>query len=187
MTVSAASSGSSEPRLPPRDRTFYLLNGALSAGALGLIAYLLLVRGGSASGIDLRFMPAVNAGLNAVATVLLVAGFVAVRRRRFDLHRAIMVGAFFTSSLFLVGYLAYHWVHGDTRYPGTGPARVVYLIILATHVLASMGVVPLALSALYFAWRRRFASHRRVTRVLLPMWLYVSVTGVVIYFMLHGL
>ena len=175
------------PKVPPRDRGFYWLNGAVSVGALGVIAWLLIVRqapGGA--GIDLRFMPGVNAGLNTLSTLLLVGGFVAARRRRFDVHRTLMVGAFIASSLFLVGYLAYHYVHGDTKFAGEGVARAVYLTILASHVLLSMGVVPLALSALYFAWRRRFVAHRKVTRILLPMWLYVSVTGVIIYLMLHG-
>jgi len=97
-----------------------------------------------------------------------------------------MVSTFAASSLFLVGYLAYHYVHGDTRYAGTGAMKAVYLIILATHVLLSMPVVPLALVAFYFAWRQDFRRHRKVTRWLAPMWLYVSVTGVVVFFMLRG-
>ena len=85
---------------------------------------------------------------------------------------------------FLLGYVAYHFVHGDTKYAGA--FRPVYLSILATHVLASLTVLPLALTAFYFAGRREFARHAKVTRVLWPIWLYVSVTGVVVFFMLHG-
>jgi putative membrane protein len=169
------------------DRAFFVLIGAVSALALALLAYLLLVRrGGLVDGVDLRFMPAVNAGLNACAAALLLAGWVAIRRGARALHQRLMVAAFGASSLFLVGYLAYHAVHGDTRYAGTGTARAVYLLVLASHVLLSMAVVPGALLAFYFAWRGAFARHRRVTRWLAPVWLYVSVTGVLIFFMLRG-
>jgi putative membrane protein len=169
------------------DRAFFVLIGAVSTLALSLLAYLLLVRrGGLVAGVDLRFMPAVNAGLNACAAALLLAGWVAIRRGQRALHQRLMVAAFGASSLFLVGYLAYHAVHGDTRYAGTGLARTLYLLVLASHVLLSMAVVPGALLAFYFAWRGAFARHRRVTRWLAPVWLYVSVTGVLIFFMLRG-
>ena len=136
--------------------------------------------------LDLRFMPAVNAVFNSVATCCLIAGYVAVRRRRLSLHRSLMLGAYAASALFLVGYLAYHYVHGDTKFAGDGAARVIYLLILATHVVLSMFIVPMALLAFWFAWKQRYERHKRVTRILLPIWLYVSVTGVVIFFMLHG-
>lgn len=183
MTPAAPSPAA--PRLG--DRTFFVLIGAVSALALALLAYLLLVRrGGLVSGVDLRFMPAVNAALNASAAALLLAGWVAIRRGARRAHQRLMVAAFGASALFLVGYLAYHAVHGDTRYAGTGAARALYLLVLASHVLLSMAVVPGALLAFYFAWRGAFARHRRVTRWLAPVWLYVSVTGVLIYFMLRG-
>jgi putative membrane protein len=111
---------------------------------------------------------------------------VAIRRGARRVHQYLMVSAFFASGLFLVCYLAYHFVHGDTRYAGTGPLRTVYLLILASHVLLSLFVVPGALVSFYFAWRKSFARHKKVTRWLAPIWLYVSVTGVVIYFMLRG-
>src|ERR671919_83568 len=91
-----------------------------------------------------------------------------------------------TLALFLIGYIAYHYVHGDTRFQGTGAIRIVYLAVLASHVLLSMAIVPGALATLYFAVTRSFRRHRRVARILLPIWLYVSVTGVVIFFMLRG-
>jgi putative membrane protein len=97
-----------------------------------------------------------------------------------------MISAFVASSLFLVGYLAYHYVHGDTHFVGAPWLKVIYLLILATHVLLSMTVVPLALAAFWFAFRGAFATHKKVTRVLYPAWLYVSVTGVIIFFMLRG-
>ncbi len=172
---------------PAQDRAFFAFNAVVSAGALAFIAYILMIRqAGASSGLDLRFLPAVNACLNAVSASLLCAGWVAVKRRALTVHKYCMVSAFAASSLFLVCYLTYHYVHGDTRFPGVGAVRALYLVILASHVLLSMAVVPLALTAFYFAYRREFDRHTRVTRVALPIWLYVSVTGVVIYLMLRG-
>jgi len=172
---------------PGADRPFYVFNAVVSAAALAFIAWILLVRSAAPPGeVDLRFLPAVNASLNGLATLLLAAGWLAIRRRAVRVHKRLMVAAFAASSLFLVSYLTYHYVHGDTRYQGEGALRLVYFAILISHVLLSMAVVPMALSAFYFAWRRQFARHARLTRVALPIWLYVSVTGVVIYFMLRG-
>jgi putative membrane protein len=169
------------------DRTFYVFTGVVSAAALALLAWLLLIRRGSGTGeVDLRFMPAVNASLNALAASLLVAGWVAIKRGARRVHQYLMVSTFAASALFLVGYLAYHYVHGDTKYAGDGAMRGVYLAVLASHVLLSMPVVPLALVAFYFAWRQDFRRHRKVTKWLAPIWLYVSVTGVLVYFLLRG-
>lgn len=176
---------SSEALVSPRaSRTFFALNALLSAAALAFIAFILL-RGKSAGGPDLSFMPAVNASFNALAASCLVAGYVAIRSKKIQLHRSLMVTAFACSALFLVGYLSYHFVHGDTKYAGTGPMRGVYFTLLVSHILLSLGVVPLALTSFYFAFTRAFARHRRLNRFLLPIWLYVSVTGVVIFFMLR--
>ncbi len=169
------------------DRRFFLFNAVLSAAALSLLAYLLVLRHGAVTtGTDVSFLPGVNASLNALAATLLVCGYVAIRRKNWRVHRFFMVAAFAASSLFLVSYLVYHAVHGDTRYAGTGPLRTVYLSVLASHVVLSATVVPLALTAFWFAYRRQFARHRRVTRVLWPIWLYVSLTGVAIYFLLRS-
>lgn len=168
------------------DRPFYALNAVFSTGALAAIAYLLLVRQGSAGATDLRFLPAVNASLNALSAMFLVAGYVAIRKGARRLHPWLMTSALVASALFFASYLAYHYVHGDTRYAGAGPLRLVYFAVLASHVVLSMAVVPMALTAFYFAWRSAWARHTRVTRVLFPIWLYVSVTGVVIFAMLRA-
>mgnify|MGYP000313952273 CR=1 FL=1 len=169
------------------DRQFFVFNAIVSSLALAFIAYILLVRRAGPSGeIDLRFLPGVNAALNSLATVFLAAGWVAIKRRAVRVHKRLMVAAFAASALFLVSYLTYHYVHGDTKYQGEGTLRIVYFTILISHVLLSMAVVPMALSAFYFAWKRQFVRHRKLTRIALPIWLYVSVTGVVIYFMLRG-
>jgi putative membrane protein len=169
------------------DRPFYVFNALLSLGALSFLAYILLIRrGAGAASSGLQFLPAVNASLNATAATFLCAGYVAIRSGARRLHKYCMVSAFAASSLFLISYLAYHFVHGDTAFRGSGPVRVLYYAILATHVLLSMLIVPMALTTLYFAGRNAFARHRKIARLTLPIWLYVSVTGVIIFFMLRG-
>jgi len=180
------SSGSSALAEHKVNLRFFAVNGVVSAGVLAFLAWLLLLRSATPGGADLAFLPAVNASLNALAAVFLVAGWFLVRARRLVAHRNAMIAAFVSSALFFTSYVVYHYAHGDTKYAGAGAIRVVYLLILATHILLSMSVVPLALTALWFAYKRRFDRHKRVTRVLLPIWLYVSVTGVVIFFMLRA-
>jgi putative membrane protein len=175
-------------RLPDgsSSRPFFALNAVVSVTALATIAYLLLVHRGRAGGAELRFLPAVNAALNGLSASFLLAGFVAIRRRAVRVHRALMTSALVSSSLFLASYLAYHYVHGDSHYPGTGWARGIYLLVLGSHVLLSIAVVPMALSAFYFAWRQAWHRHTRVTRILFPIWLYVSATGVLIFVLLRA-
>ena len=171
---------------PPSDRSFFLFNAAISIAAVSLLSWLLLFHGGmQGTNVNLRFLPAVNACLNATAATLLIAGWVAIKKQRADLHRYFMVSAFAASACFLVGYLAYHAVHGDTKFGGTGPVRTVYLVLLASHVLLSLFIVPLSLTAFWFAWKREFKRHTKVTRWLHPIWLYVSVTGVVVFLLLR--
>ena len=168
------------------DRSFFAFNAAISLAALSLLTWLLLFHGGMQSPtVDLRFLPGVNACFNATAAVLLIAGWMAIKKQRRELHRYLMVSAFAASACFLVGYLAYHAVHGDTKFGGTGAVRTVYLLLLASHVLLSLFIVPLSLTAFWFAWKKEFSRHTRVTRFLHPIWLYVSVTGVVVFLMLR--
>ena len=137
--------------------------------------------------LDAHALPALNATLNATAAVLLSCGYVMIRRRRVPLHRAAMIAAFVTSTLFLVSYVVYHAQAGSRPFMGHGPIRAVYFTILITHVVLAATIVPLALVTLTRALRGRYALHRRIARWTLPLWLYVSVTGVVIYLMLYRL
>jgi uncharacterized membrane protein YozB (DUF420 family) len=130
-------------------------------------------------------LPAVNASLNALATVLLVAGWVAIKRGDWRSHRAAMTAAFAVSALFLVCYLVYHAFVGHVPFAGQGPVRTVYFAILISHILLAVTVPVLAIAMFVLAMRGRFDAHRRLGRVALPIWLYVSVTGVVIYLMLY--
>lgn len=170
----------------PSDRAFLALNGAVSVVAVSVIAWILVVREPVGDGGALAFMPAVNATMNALATAFLVAGYLAIRRQKRALHRALMLSALGASAIFLVGYLAYHWVHGDTRYPEGAALRGPYLAILATHVVGSILCLPMVLATFYLALRDRFATHRRLARFTLPLWLYVSATGVVVFLLLRA-
>lgn len=130
-------------------------------------------------------LPALNATLNGIAAVLLVIGYVLIRQRRWQLHRAVMLAAFATSTLFLISYVTYHASAGSRRFTGVGPIRNLYFAILITHVILAAAIVPLALITLSRGLRARYDRHARIARWTLPIWLYVSVTGVVVYLMLY--
>ncbi len=131
-------------------------------------------------------LAAANACLNATSAVFAVTGFLVIRRtRNMALHRTLMWAAFVSSCLFLASYLTRFALSGDTRFAGEGGWRVFYLGLLASHVLLAMAIVPLVLRTLYLALRRRFEQHRKIARWTLPIWTYVSVTGVAVYFMLY--
>jgi putative membrane protein len=130
-------------------------------------------------------LPLVNALLNGAATILLVSGYIAIRTRRIAVHRAFMLAAFATSVLFLTSYLIYHAHVGSRPFPGHGPIRTVYFTILTSHIVLAAVIPPLATVTLWQAFRNRFDRHRRIARWTLPLWLYVSVTGIVVYWMLY--
>jgi len=134
---------------------------------------------------DPSVLPTVNASLNALAAALLVIGYRLIRSGRIAAHRRVMLAAFASSTLFLVSYLVYHYQAGSVRFPGAGAARTLYLTILATHTLLAAAVPFLAVITLVRALRERFDRHRVIARWTLPIWLYVSVTGVVVYWMLY--
>lgn len=135
--------------------------------------------------IPLSSLPALNASLNATSALLLLAGYLFIRRKKVTAHKIVMVSAFAVSTLFLACYLYYHYHHGSTPFPGEGWVRPVYFTILVSHVLLAAAILPLALITLSRAWKGEFARHRRIARWTLPLWLYVSVTGVVIYWLLY--
>ena len=128
-----------------------------------------------------------NAVLNTIATLLLVAGWVFIRRGNWRAHRAAMIAAFAVSAIFLACYLTYHYLVGHVPFRGQGPIRTVYFAILISRLLLAVAVPILAIWMFVLAFRGRWEAHRRLGRITLPIWLYVSVTGVVIYLMLYGL
>ncbi len=136
----------------------------------------------------LSIAPTLNAVLNGTAAVLLVSGRVQIAQRRVERHKRLMIAAFVTSALFLVNYLAYHaLIHGSKHFTGEGWIRPVYFTILLTHTVLATVIVPLVLLSLSRGLKRQDARHRAVSRWTFPLWLYVSITGVVIYLMLYHL
>lgn len=129
--------------------------------------------------------PAINAMLNGASTVFLVAGYWAIRGRKIAFHKSCMVAAFATSSLFLASYLTRFAISGTHRYPGDGLDKILYLAILFSHMILAAVAVPLILRSLYLAWRDRREDHRKLARITWPIWMYVSVTGVIVYLMLY--
>ncbi len=130
-------------------------------------------------------LPTLNATLNAVATLFLIAGYVFIKRGDRTRHRASMIGALIMSAAFLTSYLVYHYHAGSVPYEGQGPIRVVYFVILITHIILAAAILPLVLVTVRYAILERFDHHRRLARWTWPIWMYVSVTGVVIYLMLY--
>lgn len=131
--------------------------------------------------------PAINAALNGTCAILLILGRLAIARREVDRHRSYMLGAFITSSVFLVSYLIRFAMSGSHKYPGTGIDKYIYLGILFSHMVLAVVLVPYVVGALRHALGGRFDKHKRLVRITWPMWMYVSVTGVLVYLMLYHL
>jgi putative membrane protein len=159
----------------------------ISAAATAFLLWLLYVHHAPAEFHSrLLFLPELNAVLNGLSAIALTIGFVFIRRRQIARHRAAMLTAFVFSSAFLVSYIVNHAVHGDTLYPAHNPTRPLYLSILASHILLSITALPIVLITFFLSLSGRFAQHRKLARYTFPLWLYVSVTGVIVYLMLHA-
>jgi putative membrane protein len=137
--------------------------------------------------VSLEQFPPLNAFLNTLTAVLLGTGFVLVKNQKLKGHKICMIAATFTSAVFLCCYLYYHAHHGVTKYRGQGAIRTIYFVILTTHTILAAIQVPLILMTLYRAFRGELAKHKTLARITLPIWLYVSLTGVIIYYMLYQL
>jgi uncharacterized membrane protein YozB (DUF420 family) len=135
--------------------------------------------------IDYTVLPTVNAALNAVSGVFLLVGYVLIRRRQINAHRNAMLGAFASSTLFLISYLVYHAQAGSRPFTGQGPIRYVYFAILLSHVILAAAILPMAVTTLSRGLRGRYADHKRIAKWTFPIWMYVSVTGVIVYVMLY--
>jgi putative membrane protein len=135
--------------------------------------------------VTVHDLPAVNASLNALSGILLLIGYLLIRARRIAPHRAVMIAAFVTSSLFLVCYIVYHVQVGSVRFPRYGFVRPIYFTILTTHIVLAATVPPLAIITLSRGLQRRYDKHRRIARWTWPIWMYVSVTGVLVYVLLY--
>lgn len=159
----------------------------LSLAAFIFLIWLIYFKGGSDYTDDsfVGNLPALNAFFNSISTLFLLFGIVFIRRRNYRMHMRSMLAAFVSSTFFLVSYVIYHNFHGHTVFPGEGTIKVVYLSILFSHIVLSAFVVPLILGSFYLAFSGKFAMHRKLSKYTFPIWLYVSITGVVIYFFLR--
>jgi len=151
-----------------------------SSAALGGLIYIIYFRDPSRSS-GFGFLPAVNATCNAITTFFILRGLMAIHRGDTESHRHSMLTAFASSTLFLMGYVTYHLAQGETSFPGQGWVRPLYFTILISHIVLSAVTLPMVLTTFYFALAGKFDWHKRLSRITYPIWLYVSVTGVVIF------
>jgi putative membrane protein len=158
---------------------------AVSATASAFLFWLIYIHPAAASSAQYAFLPAINATFNGLAAIALVIGFTFIRARRIAAHRASMITAFVFSTLFLVGYILHHALHGDVRYPLHAAYRTFYLWLLGSHIILAVVTLPMVLVTFFFSLSARFPQHRRVARWTFPLWLYVSITGVITYAMLR--
>ena len=159
----------------------------LSAAIAGFLIWLIYLKATRAPAPPwVTSLPAANACFNALSACALSGGWVSIKRGQRETHRRFMLAAVAFSTLFLVSYIVYHNFHGDTRFPGQGAIRPIYFFILVSHILLSVTALPMILCTLFYAASGQFPSHRRIARFTLPVWLYVSVTGVVVFALLSA-
>lgn len=159
----------------------------ISAVAIGVLFWLIYGVETGSSADQWAFLPATNALFNAISASALLCGIYHIRRDNKRAHGISMGAAFAASTLFLVGYIIHHTVHGDTKFLGTGWLRPTYFFILISHILLSIAVLPMVLTTLYFAAAQRWSAHRAIARWTWPLWLYVSITGVLVFIFLRFL
>ena len=163
-------------------RIIYILSAVI------LIAIFFLILGPQPEGmegiLDVSGLPLVNATLNSITTILLICAFIAIKNKNIELHKKLNLSAFTTSTMFLVTYVLYHWFKSGPKHY-EGEFMTIYLIILVSHILLAMVILPLALITLYRGWQNQFQQHRKIAKITFPIWLYVSITGVLIYWMLY--
>ncbi len=171
-----------------KDRVALSGIGLVSALVVAAVGFLLLGRTPQIGDVhDVSVLPVVNAFLNGTSAALLTAGYFFIRQRKVTAHMTCMLTAFGVSSLFLVSYVVYHYQAGSRAFGGQGWIRGVYYPLLISHIGLAALIVPFALTTIYRAWRGQFGRHMRIARWTLPLWLYVSVTGVIVYWMLYHL
>ncbi len=168
----------------PRAGIFAILSISLAA-SLFLLWLIYVHPAADAGGTTFTFLPALNAILNGLSATALLIGFTFIRSKRIAAHRAAMLTAFAFSSIFLVSYIAHHALHGDVHYPVHAPYRTAYLSLLASHILLAVIALPMVLITFFLSLSGRIPMHRKLARWTFPIWLYVSVTGVITYVMLH--
>jgi putative membrane protein len=168
------------------DKKVYSIIISLSLLIFIFLCWLIYLKPVSTANFEyVSILPTINAILNTLTSVFLITGILFIKKNRLDWHKRMMLSATFTSALFLFCYIAYHHFHGDSKFNGIGSIRYVYFFILISHILLSAIQVPLILSTLYLAFTKKFDKHKKVAKVTFPIWLYVSITGVLIYLFLN--
>ncbi|MFQ5676810.1 MAG: DUF420 domain-containing protein [bacterium] len=169
------------------NKNFYILNAVITTFTLSFLAWLLYLRPGSSeTNLAVTKLPAVNAALNGTSAVILLFGLWAIKNRREILHKNLMITALCVTAVFLVSYVYYHSLQGDTKFLGEGWIRPVYFFILISHITLSTVGFPMILSTVFFGLSDKRKTHRTLAKFTFPIWLYVSVTGVIIFFMLRS-
>ncbi len=168
------------------DKNAFALIIILSLAILSFLIWLIYFKAGAnpEGGTWINALPAMNAFLNTLTSFFLVIGYTLIKRNNIQWHKRAMYAATFTSALFLVGYISYHHFHGDSKFVAIGPIRTIYFSILISHILLSAIQVPLILSTLYLALTKKFVKHKKIAKITFPIWLYVSITGVVVFIFL---
>lgn len=167
------------------DRTYLIIIAVLSVAVPLLVAFLLFMpQTGKLGDVDVTFLPKLHALLNSLTAVALLTGYFYVKNKNIRGHRFAMVTAFTLSAFFLISYVTYHYQASPTSYGGTGTIKAIYYFILITHIILAAVIVPLVLLSVYFAVSNQIIRHRKIARWTFPIWLYVAVTGVVVYFMI---
>ena len=166
-------------------RQFGAANALVTLTAMSFLVWVVYFHEGSGSASRAVSLPLINAILNGTSAVLISVGLWAIKQRRRTLHMRLMLTAFASSALFLVNYIYYHLSHGDTLFPGQGVVRPIYFSVLISHVLLSVVTFPMILTSLYLGLSNRLVAHRRLSKWTWAGWMYVSITGVLVYFMLH--
>ena len=164
-----------------RDRKFLTLIAVLSVAIPIVVAILFFMPKSDEASVDVSFLPAFHAILNSLTAVALIIGFIAVKANKIKLHRGAMLAAFGLSSIFLVSYVTYHFLGERTVYGGEGTLKYIYYFILLTHIILAIAIVPLVLLSVYFGITNQLERHRRISKWTFPIWLYVAVTGVLVY------
>ena len=177
MTTAAQSTASTRPAIAS------IL--VISAAATTFLFWLIYFHPAAASSSQYAFLPGLNALLNGLSATALLIGYIFIRAKRISAHRAAMITAFCFSTLFLVSYILHHALHGDVRYPAHAALRSVYLPLLASHIILAVVALPIVLVTFFFSLSGRIREHRKIARWTFPLWLYVSVTGVITYIMLR--
>ncbi len=163
-------------------RIIFILSAIISLA----VAFLILGPrpAGTEGALDVSALPIVNSILNSITTILLILAFIAIKNKNISLHKKLNLSAFTTSAMFLITYVIYHWFKAGPKIY-VGEFTTIYYTILISHILLAIIILPMALITLYRGWRNQIEKHRKIAKITFPLWLYVSVTGVIIYFMLY--